>query len=389
MVNKKKRNLCSGCTACAETCPRKAITMIADSLGFLYPHVDASLCTNCGICEKICQFNDKYNRYSNFYPPLVYSGRLKDELELKNSQSGGAFYAIASFVIEGGGVVYGAAFEETFKVSHLRVRDKENLEKLRLSKYVQSDIRGVYARIKEDLQNDLTVLFSGTSCQVAGLKATLPRKLHNKLLCVDIVCHGVPSPAIWKDNLEYIEKKYRSSIIAPCFRNKKFGWHGAVETYVLNNGKEVRSSTSNYLYFQGLSLRESCANCKYTNLYRVGDISLGDFWGLPNDSPYELDQKGVSLILCNSQKGKVYLEYISERLHLFENTLTECLQPQLKEPSKLSPLRKSFVADYEVYGYKYVAKKYGNLGWHYKKEVAINFLRKVKYSIIKLIGLKK
>ncbi|MBQ0030419.1 MAG: Coenzyme F420 hydrogenase/dehydrogenase, beta subunit C-terminal domain [Bacteroidales bacterium] len=380
MISIEEKKQCSGCTACANICSQNAISMVPDDMGFLYPLVIKSLCVNCGLCEKVCQFHPGYLRYDNFDTPIVFSGRLKKTDELARSQSGGAFFAIADHLIKNGGVVYGAAFKETWCVTHQRAADKKQLETLRMTKYVQSDVRGVYSLVKDDLKKGLIVLFSGTACQVAGLKSYIPVKYHDNLFCIDIICHGVPSPKIWQDYIEYIEDRYKSRIIKACFRDKRFGWHGARESYLLEDGREVYMRTNNYLYFNGYTLRDSCSSCVFTNTMRVGDITVGDLWGLPKDSLYEKDAKGVSLILVNSEKGNKLYEKIKHTLYVKKVNVNHFLQPQLQYPSEINPKRDFFLADYRNKGFEYVAHKYGNLGWRYR-------LKKLIYSIINIIRL--
>lgn len=381
MVDLENRYDCCGCTACASICAHDAIAMAPDSLGFLYPKANPDLCINCGLCDKVCQFHNNYDRYDNYNSPLAYQFRLSQDEQLKKSQSGGAFFAIADKFIANGGVVYGAAFTDTWRVTHQKANDSQTLNALRMSKYVQSDLRGVYRQIKNDLRKGESVLFSGTACQVAGLKAFIPNILRKNLFCIDIVCHGVPSPKIWEDYLAYLEKKRGSQIVRACFRDKRFGWHGARESFLFENGKEEFRRTSNYLYFSGLSMRESCSHCHYTNLKRVGDITVGDQWGIPKDSPYE-DDKGLSLILINSDKGKLLFE--NSELKAEGISQKDCMQPQLKQPSKQHIDHQRFVYDYETKGFLYVAKKYGDLGWRYKMQCLIESFKR----IIKLLKIK-
>lgn len=378
MISIDKKYNCCGCTACASICSHDAIVMTPDSLGFLYPKVSTELCVNCGRCDKVCQFHDNYKRYDNFNMPEAYQFRLIQDEQLLKSQSGGAFFAIAEKFMADGGVVYGAAFTEAWRVTHQKATKINELSALRMSKYVQSDMRGVFIQVKDDLQNGTKVLFSGTACQVAGLKSFIPDRLHGNLLCIDIICHGVPSPKIWEDYIVYLQKTRMSKIVKVCFRDKRFGWHGARESFLFENGKEEFRRTNNYLYFSGLSMRESCSHCHYTNVKRVGDITVGDQWGIPKASTYD-DEKGLSLILINSDKGKKIFE--NAKLEAEHIDLQECMQPQLKQSSKLHPTRKSFIHDYETKGFLYVAKRYGDMGWRYKQDVVIrtfkNLLRKL------------
>lgn len=381
MIITNKSNCC-GCTACASICTRNAITMHPDSLGFLYPKINQSACIDCGLCSKVCQFKKDYNTYNNFHTPKILALRLKDEEQLSRSQSGGVFFAIANFIIKANGVVYGAAFTDTWRVTHQKATKEADLEKLRMSKYIQSDLRSIFPSIKEDLKKGLHVLFSGTGCQVSGLKSYIPNNLHCNLTCIDIICHGVPSPRIWEEYIAYLERTRKSKILKACFRDKRFGWHGATESFLYENGKEEFRKTSNHLYFSGLSTRESCAQCYFTNLKRVGDITIGDFWGIPKDSPYE-DGKGLSLAIINSPKGDFLINKILTQFCVEESTLENCLQPQLERPAKMNPRHKKFRKDYTQKGFLYIAKHYSDIGWRYKKETIISTLKNRIKLIIK------
>ena len=373
---------CCGCTACASICAHNAITMFPDNLGFLYPKINMELCVNCGLCENVCQFHDKYERYNNYEIPKSFQFRIVPDIELMKSQSGGAFFAIANKFISTGGVVYGAAFTDTWKVTHQRVSDIKSLEALRMSKYVQSDMRGVFSLVKEDLKNGLKILFSGTSCQVAGLKSYIPPRYHDNLFCIDIICHGVPSPKIWEDYIAYLQNSRKSKIVKACFRDKRFGWHGARESFLFENGKEEFRRTSNCLYFRGFSIRESCTQCHYTNLKRVGDISIGDQWGLSKDSLYE-DEKGLSVVFCNSEKGENLFQQIGHVNIVESCKLSNCMQPQLQKPTEINPKHKKFVYDYTSKGFLYIAKRYGDMGWRYKKDLIVKSIKDIIRPLIK------
>lgn len=230
---------CCGCTACASICGQNAITMVPDPLGFLYPKVDVSKCVNCGLCEKVCEFNNKYDKSLLLSTPIAYAARHKNIDEVMRSRSGAVFAALSDYILENGGVVYGAGYKDHFKVCHKRVTNKSERDELRGSKYVQSDISGVFKMVKKDLQQGVMVLFSGTPCQLAGLKSYLGIKLRKNLYLVDIVCHGVPSPLIWKDYLSYLERKYGDTITRVDFRDKiKYGWAAHHETFVFNKKGE-------------------------------------------------------------------------------------------------------------------------------------------------------
>ena len=223
---------CCGCTACASICNHNAISMQPDVLGFLYPVVDKDKCTECGLCEKVCAFHDNYDKSMNLVKPEAYAARHKDMKEVETSRSGATFIAISDYIIENGGVVYGAGYADHFRVVHKRAVTKEERDEFKGSKYVQSDLTGVFRQVKEDLRKGFIVMFSGTPCQTAGLHSYVGKKLRENLFVVDIVCHGVPGPYIWKDYLAYLEKKHGSEICYVNFRDKgMFGWRAHKETF--------------------------------------------------------------------------------------------------------------------------------------------------------------
>ena len=371
---------CCGCTACANICPKRCIKLEPDELGFKYPIVDATRCIECGLCEKVCPFKNEKDRTSYYDTPLVYAIRVKDDVQLLKSQSGGAFYAFAEKLLEEGYIVYGAHLDSKLKVRHIRVNSKEGIDKLRYSKYVQSDISGIFNSIKDDLKNGDKVLFSGTPCQVYGLKSCIGKKYAENLLTIDLVCHAVPSPKIWEDYVRFIEKKYNSKIVGALLRDKKFGWSKCYETFKLASGKVLTRRTFDDLYFSLYTVRESCSNCRFTNLDRVGDITIGDFWGWNKNRAEFNDDKGVSLVLINTPKGSFVFEKAKHIIYYIESNTAECLQPQLRTPIVLNPRRNEFIADYKKRGFEYVGKKYADLGI---KSELIKFLKGIKRKIFK------
>ena len=347
---------CCGCTACASICAHTAISMEPDALGFLYPKVDASKCVECELCEKVCQFNDNYDRSLNLKEPIAYAARHKDINEVMKSRSGAAFVAISDYVLEQGGVVYGAGYKDHFRVAHKRATTKEERDEFRGSKYVQSDLTGVFRQVKEDLKNGLTVLFSGTPCQTAGLNAYIGKKLREHLVLVDIVCHGVSSPFIWRDYIAYLEKEQRDQIVAVNFRDKElFGWKAHKESYIFKMGEG--KMTFPYSFYKHIMFRHSCGACHFTNTTRPSDITLADFWGWENAVPgFNDDDKGVSLVFLNTEKGKKIFEEIKDELKVRKATPSTEKQPNLLHPSAIHPKRMKFEKDYKKKGFEYVFK---------------------------------
>lgn len=371
---------CCGCTACASVCVHDAITMEPDALGFLYPNVDESKCVDCGLCDKVCQFNDNYDRTLNLGQPVAYAARHKDIDEVMKSRSGAAFVAISDYILEHGGVVYGAGYKDHFRVAHKRATTKEERDEFRGSKYVQSDLTGVFRQVKEDLKNGLTVLFSGTPCQTSGLNAYVGKKLRENLILIDIVCHGVPSPYIWGKYIAYLEKKHDNRIVVVNFRDKNLlGWKEHKESFKYENGKVEINDFYTDLFYQHICFRYSCNICYYANLQHPSDITLADFWGWEKISPeINKDDKGVSLILINTAKGIYLFDSTKEKLEIIPSDIQSILQPNLIKPSPAHSKRDSFEKDYKRFGFLYIMYRYGNVGFVYS-------IRLIKRRILKIL----
>ena len=359
---------CCGCTACASICTHNAISMEPDVLGFLYPKVDESKCVECRLCEKVCQFNAFYDHSLNLPQPIAYAVRHKDLNEIMKSRSGAAFVAISDYILEQGGVIYGAGYKDHFRVAHKRAITKDERDEFRGSKYVQSDLTGVFRLVKEDLKNGLIVLFSGTPCQTAGLNAYIGEKLRQNLVLVDIVCHGVPGPYIWRDYLALIEKKQGTTIRVVNFRNKNiFGWKSHIETFEFVDGRIEKTNKYTDLFSKDIMLRHSCGGCHFTNTTRPSDITLADFWGWENCTPgFNDDDKGISLVLLNTEKGKEIFEVVKGILHTAKVPLENVIQPNLQHPSIIHPDRMTFEKLYKKRGIGGVMKRYGNDGWEFR-----------------------
>ena len=385
MIEIKNPADCCGCTACASICAHDAITMKPDALGFLYPEVDKDKCVNCGLCEKVCAFNDHYDKSLNLEKPLAYGARHKDMNEVETSRSGAAFIAISDYILEQGGVVYGAGYTDHFRVVHKRATTKEERDEFKGSKYVQSDMTGVFRQVKKDLRDGLTVLFSGTPCQTSGLNSYVGKRLRENLFLVDIVCHGVPSPYMWRDYIAYLEKKQGSPIVWVNFRDKqKYGWAAHHETFKFKNGGGKMSFT--YLFYKHIMFRKSCGNCHFTNIKRPSDITIADFWGWENtDSAFNADNKGVSLVLLNTEKGRKLFDAVQDRMNTIPAELDKCLQPNMQHPSEMHPLSDNFFSDYSQKGFKYVMWKYGeNYPPTFLRKKSKRLLDKIKRFIKKM-----
>ena len=248
MLIYERKEECCGCTACMSICPQQAITMIADEEGFLYPSINQELCIECDLCKKVCPFSDNYRTSGNYDQPLVYAAKHKDDNVRMNSSSGGMFTAISDYILDIDGVIFGAAFDENFVVRHQRAETVEERNKFRGSKYVQSNLVGVFKDIKNELNKGRTVLFTGTPCQNAGLRSYLNKNYDNLYLC-DIVCHGTPSPLIFENYKSFMQKKYKSRIKELSFRDKLLGWRSqAVGIQFINQKAYTKEASEDIFY---------------------------------------------------------------------------------------------------------------------------------------------
>lgn len=356
----RKKTECCGCTACFSVCPRNAISMVCDEEGFLYPQIDSERCIDCYLCRDVCTFQHIHEK--NETPLAVYGMKVKDTDERMRSSSGGASHYFTKHVIENGGTVFGAAFDDNFKVIHISVQTLEDGEKIRGSKYVQSELKDTFVHIKNLLAEDRDVLFFGTPCQCNGLVGFLDKENVNteKLITCDVVCHGVPSPKIWDEYLSMINAE--EPICQYLFRDKLSGWHGDNIRVVYSSGKKKINTAKlkifTQLYFSDYITRACCKECPYTNFHRETDITIGDFWGIEKYHPEFDDNKGVSLILINTAKGQQLFDFIKDSIEYIASTTNECRQEQLLRPYTPAKNRDEFWDEYFKFGFQYVIKKY-------------------------------
>ena len=373
-ISVKSNAECSGCTLCMNVCPTQAITMTSDTLGFKYPKVSEDLCINCGICLKKCPFSTPIPL--NF-EQQYFALRHSDESELLKSQSGAAFVIFSDYILSINGIIYGAAFGDGFSVIHKRATNSHERDELRYSKYIQSDLGFCFKQVLEDLKLGKAVLFTGTPCQVAGIKEYIPKKWQENLYLIDLICHGVPSPAIWNDYVQYIEKKY-GTIQNAYFRDKRFGWNVQKETFKCS--KERSFITFKKLFYSNVCLRESCYECPFTNYNRVSDLTIGDFWGIERVPEIANDNRGMSLILVNTEKALSLLEKARKGHFCMPIPKDKTSQPQLQYPTKYNENRPKFIEDYGKYGFKYISKVYSDL--NLKTQIRYK-LSKIKALLIK------
>lgn len=349
---------CVGCAACVQVCPKSCITMQSDPKGFLHPQIDSAACVDCKACEKVCQVSAPVEKYP--LPKKVYAARIKQNDELKSCSSGGIASLLAETVVKDGGIVYGAAFDENLQVRHIRVTDAAGLKKLQGSKYVQSDIQTVYSSLRRDLGVGKKVLVIGTPCQIAGVRKIFGEK-RDMLLC-DLVCHSVPSPRLFADHIHAIEaggkkvKDYR-------FRDKAFGWSYNLNRIIYQDGSTELHSYWNQcykrLFLLNLIQRESCYTCSYTDCRRVGDITLGDYWGVNKVTDRFADDKGVNVVFLNTEKALTAVEtLLREQTEWMETSLEDTLQVRLIMPCQKTAAVDSFWSCYENTSYRVAAERF-------------------------------
>jgi len=351
------RSNCTGCSACVNSCPKDAIRMVRDKEGFSYPVIDGECCVRCGRCTNVCPM---LRERETMPMPAAFAAWNKDDKIRKDSTSGGVFSALAEYVMEGGGVVYGAAMDGNQHLHHVACFRKEDLWRLRGAKYVQSDLGQIFREIKEMLKTR-SVLFSGTPCQVDGLYRYLGGRPENLITC-DLVCHGVPSPGVWEDMARSIEKRRKKKLQAVRFRNKVEGWQNSHFTTVYDDGTVDSAPLMNTEYGRAfgraLFLRPSCHQCAYTNLNRPGDFTLGDFWGLRPDELPEQQEKGISLLLVNTTHGSHVFDQLPLARQSFPIERAVAGNPRLATPIPQSGDRAAFFASYALEPFDKVRKRF-------------------------------
>ncbi len=351
MINIQDKKNCCGCGACVQRCPKLCITLHEDSEGFLYPVADASVCINCGLCEKVCPV---INQHTAHEPLQTFAAKNPNEAVRAASSSGGVFTMLAERVIKSGGVVFGAAFDQQWKVVHTCATTIEGLQKFRGSKYLQSQTNNTFREAEAYLKQGRQVLYSGTPCQVAGLKRYL-RKDYDNLLTVDFICHGVPSPGVFRTYLrdEIIRLSARqgggkNTVLLPCiplvaesdglgggdvkiqsvsFRDKRNGWKKFGFALGLSKASAAGEKNSVLLsysplnkdlfmrgFLRDLYLRPSCYACPAKELKSGSDITLGDFWGIETLLPELDDDRGMSAVTVNTEKGRALLQEVNAEL---------------------------------------------------------------------------
>lgn len=346
MIRIDDKKNCSGCGACAGICPKKCLTMQADEEGFLYPQADASLCIECGLCLRACPL---LHRPEQHEVCGVYGVKNHDDGIRRRSSSGGMFSLLAGSVIDEGGIVFGAAFDSSLQVCHCGAESREELAALRGSKYVQSRLGGVYAEVRSLLRSGRSVMFSGTPCQAAGLKGFL-QKDYDNLIAVDIVCHGVPSPKVYNKHLAEIAAAAGEPVERVEFRNKDKGWKGGETLFYTAHhkfGDTKRREDYMRLFLNNVSIRPSCGSCAFNNRRSLADITLADYWGVDKQHPDFDDDRGVTLVIVNTEKGRRLFEKLRGSMDVLEISFEEGAEYNwaVVKSLALHPQRERFFAE--------------------------------------------
>ena len=397
---------CCGCSACYNVCPRKAISMQEDEYGYVYPVIDQDKCVGCGLCRKVCHYQaDKELRT----PIKAYAAAGKKEEFLKKAASGGMFSLVADKILEEGGVVFGAAMEyhnNTLIPKHIAVESKEELFKLQGSKYVQSFIGNTYAEAKKYLADGRKVLFSGTPCQIEGLKGYLGREYEN-LYTIDIICHGVPNAKWFQDYIKVFETKLQGSIYSYNFRDKSRGqgMNARIEYYDKNGKAKVIYRDGHLTSFFHLFLkmniyRDNCYHCPYARKERTADITIGEYWGIYEEHADEMkhstmsNSKGISCVLLNSDKALKIFEQLMPQMDYFESTVDKIAKHnmQLREPTQYTDDRFKLFDLYKNAGYEGIEKyfqksiRFKRYFYQLRSMAPKGLKRKLKQMIAKVRG---
>lgn len=385
------KNECTGCNLCEDICPVNAISFQYDEEGFLFPNVNQEKCVGCGKCKNTCPALYSKND-DTLFDRRVYAAWNKNHDIRWNSTSGGVFTCLAEYLLEENYYIVGAIYNDEIRVIHLVSNDKNDLCKMRQSKYVQSDLRGVYKEILRLLQNDEKVLFCGTPCQAAAVKKAT-KKYEKNIVIIDFICAGVGSPVVFESYIEYLEAKYKSKIKQVWFKNKDAGWDQLGTKVSFENGRQYFRIGSRDIYMcafvqDKLNIRKSCFNCMYRDNNHFSDITLGDFWGIDELEYAVKDNLGVTAFIVNSKKGINIIENVKESLEWMEASFENVAKYNSTVRNSLceGENRHDFLVDTQKEGIYSAYKKYGSYSGKNKLRRDIDY---IKWKIKRYFNIKK
>lgn len=381
-------SLCCGCGACSSICPRNAIDMKKNEDGNFYPFIDNESCIGCQACIKVCNYQNSKPSQS---VKDTFAAVARDERVRRESSSGGVFAVIAKNIIEKHGVVYGCAYIKDAScvgVEHIRIENEDDISKIQGTKYVKSETKTIFRKVQKDLVEGRVVLFAGTPCQVDGLNGFLHNKTYKNLFTIDVLCHGAPDRGLFQDYIKNCEKEKDAEVVKLKFRDKELGWGAKGSIYFYKHGRIIRKlftphNSSYYrLFLDAVFFRENCYSCKYASVNRVGDISIGDFWGIAREYP-EIASKwnqnnGISCILMNNKQGKMLLEKYGMNIILEQTDLSRVVKHNaiLSHPCNDNPDRLVVRKIYRESGYVGIEK------WWRKKQGLKRYLFLIKDSLM-------
>lgn len=377
MIDKVSVQECAICGACINICPVNAISLDKDYLDFRYPQINEDICIHCNQCEKACPILGNKGKPDEGYPIAFASKSVDDSIRLRSS-SGGVFYELADRMLRDGGYVCGAVFDDEFHVKHILSNAKEDILRMMGSKYAQSDVGYCYREVKDVLEKGCKVLFSGCPCQVAGLRTFLGREYPN-LLLVELICHGIPSDSMLQTYIGMQEKKYGAKLKKLEFRNKAKGWHNSFVRMEFCNNCIYTESIGTDAYMNGflgnVILKQACYNCDFRNSTAGSDIIVGDFWGAETELTEEDDNKGLSAVIVNTEKGLAALK--SCAIVLIPTTEERIVKHNMNliQSSNKSPQRNEFYGYAEVNGYEAAIQRF------LKEKFTQNLKRHMKYRL--------
>lgn len=340
MIEIKNKCDCCGCGACDNICPQNCITMIEDDEGFLYPTVDQQRCVNCNLCVHVCPMIEAQNvsHPANAEKHTAYAAYAKDKNLRLHSSSGGVFSLSAEWILQQGGIVFGAAYDKNFLVHHIAIEKIEDLPVLRGSKYLQSRTEKAFQQVRDYLNAGKMVLYTGTACQIAGLKKYL-RKEYPNLYTIDVLCHGVPSPKVWEKYVGDVQSN--SHLRNINFRDKKHGWKQYSVTMKYEDdliySQSYWENPYMRMFLKNICLRPSCHACKYKEMDRPSDITIGDAWGIDSYMPEMDDDNGTSVVITHSHRGSEMLEAIEEKMVVRKAELDQILPPSADSRKSVTP----------------------------------------------------